>query len=311
MNATERKAWLRERQSGLGATDLAAICGVGYRTAADVYAEKTGESDDRPALGILRMGLATEPLNAELYQDRFLKPDDALLEPGLVRSKSHDWMFATFDRIASHRRPGETDLFRAVELKYVRFFTDAWGPDGSDFIPDGYSIQATWQHTVALTAYPTRKIDPPHLAALDSGGDHRVYPVVYSERLADLLLEIGEDFWRRVQTRQPVGPDWVHPLGERAKAECATIRTDSSIRLDDTALGIVERMEEAKAIEKKAEEEYQLRKRELRALLGEIEVGILPDGRRVRQYVVPEKLITVKPYIREARVDLRILKGRS
>lgn len=309
MNALQRKEWLADRQTGIGATDIAAICGVGFRTAADVYAEKIGEPEDRAPLPIMLLGLALEPHNADIYSRRFLGEDDALLEPGFVRSRSADWMFATFDRIASHRRPGETDSYRDVELKYVRFFSDAWGEDGSDLVPDAYSLQATWQQTVMLSAFSSRKIDAPHIAALDSSGEQRVFPVVYSERLASLLMEIAEDFWGRVQRREAVGPEWVHPLAERARAEAAVIRTDSTITLGEEALTLAETMKAAAAERDKADEIYRRCKEGLRLALGEHECGRLPDGRIVKQYAVAEKLITPRPYLREARVDLRVLKG--
>lgn len=312
MTSTERKNWLRDRQGGLGATDIGALCGcaVGGRTAQQVYAEKTGEVDDRDPLPLMELGLALEPYNADLYARRFLGPDDALLSPGLLRSRAADWQIATLDRVASLRRPGETDAYRDVELKYVRFMDrDVWGEDGSDLVPDGYSIQATWQHAILLSAFPSRQIEPPHIAALDSSGEQRVYPIVYSQRLADLLFEIGEDFWGRVRRREPVGPDWVHPLAERAVAEVASVRTDTSIHLGDEVRGLVEGMESAKQAEKHAEAEYKRLKAEVRLAMGDVEIGILSDGRRVKQYPVPEKIIAPKPYLREARVDLRVLAG--
>jgi predicted phage-related endonuclease len=39
-----KQEWLRERKNYLGGTDLAAICGLNpYRTALDVYLDKTSE----------------------------------------------------------------------------------------------------------------------------------------------------------------------------------------------------------------------------------------------------------------------------
>lgn len=312
MTALDRKQWLRDRQTGIGGTDIAAIAGVGFRSAAEVYAEKIGSPEDRGPLPIMRLGLALESHNADLYAERFLGPDDALLTPGLVRTASPDWQFATFDRLASHRRPGETDAFRVVELKYVRWFGDQWGDDGSDMIPDAYSIQATWQHAVALAKYPSRKLEQPHLAALDSSGEQRVFTVQYSDRLAALLLDLANDFWQRVLRREEVGPDWRHPLSDKIADEVATVRANTMVRLDDEAQTFADQMDEAAALKARSEKVYKFAKGKLREILGDREVGILPDGRRVKQYAVAERLISPRPYLREQRVDLRILgAGKS
>jgi hypothetical protein len=296
MTPLDRKAWLRDRQSGIGGTDISAICGIGFSTAQEVYAEKVGELSEDAALPIMRMGLALESHNADLYAERFLGPDDALLAPGLVRSASPDWQFATFDRIASIRRDGETDAYRVVELKYVRWFHEAWGDDGSDMIPDGYSIQTTWEHAVARSRYPSRTFLTPHLAALDSSGEQRVFTVPFSERLAGLLFEIANEFWQRVLRREEVGPDWQHPLQPRI-VELLPIRPNTAVKLGEEVAPLVdefERLTEIRRAGDAAAKQLRPIKDQFISLLGDHAKGVLPDGRTIRQTHVRRGSYVVK-----------------
>ena len=86
MNHLDRKPWLRDRQGGLGGTDLASIAGVGYEDALNVYESKVAdEPPDELGHPLLQMGLATEPYNAALYA---AKTGAVLFEPGMVRAPS-------------------------------------------------------------------------------------------------------------------------------------------------------------------------------------------------------------------------------
>lgn len=296
----DRKQWLKERQDGVGGTDIASIAGCGFQDAADVYAEKIApEPIDRAGVPIMRMGLATEALNAELYAERF----GDLTSPGLVRSASEPWMFATFDRKTWNDPP------RVVELKYAGpFFGDKWGQDGTDELPEAYILQATWQTAIAMANGET--MAHPHVSALSGSGEHRVFTVPFSRRLADLLIELAAAFWERVKNRQEVGSDWNHPLRAKIVESLAVVRPGSWIRLGPDADAIVEEMDKlafVKAQGEEAEEQIRALKRKLLVCLGENQEGQLADGRRVKQYPVIEKLIIPKPYMREARTDVRIL----
>ncbi len=309
MTSTERKAWLAERKDGVGGTDIASIAGVGFQDAADVYQEKiAAEVIDRPAHPIMRMGLATEALNAELYAEKYSSDVTSLYSPGLMRSKSDPWHIATFDRIAVAVDSPD----RAVELKYAGpFFGDKWGDEGTDQVPEGYVIQATWQTAIAVANGATMLA--PHISALSGSGEHRVYVIPFSRRLADLLLELGSEFWQRVVKRQEVGPEWNHPLREKISQQLAIVNPGSWVRLGPDADALAEEYDRLHFTKKQgedAEEQIKVLKLKLRACLGENEEGQLADGRRVKQYPVAGVQVTPKPHWRNPRVDIRILGKR-
>lgn len=295
MTSTERTAWLRRRQQGIGGTDIASIAGVGFQTAMQVYEEKVAaEPIDRAPSPLMLMGLATEQVNADLYS---LRRDVELAAPGMVWNPYRHWQFATFDRVE------ESDHLRPVELKYTPFFGDRWGPDGSDEIPDAYLIQATWQAHI-LRESETKSCDPTTaVSALSGSGDHRVYSIPFDPDLADLLIEIGAAFWRFVEARQPPY-DWTHPLQKTIADRLTKIRPDTSLELGEREHSLALAYRDAREREKEAKEQAESCKSELIHTLGTFETGRLPDGTRIRQRVVQRKAYTVEA---GSYVDFRIL----
>ncbi len=301
MNATDRTAWLTERRTGLGATDMAAIAGVGFRNADQVYAEKTADvpPEDKP-LPIMQMGLATEDHNARMYTER---TGEELLAPGLLRMERKPWVFATFDRVHL-RLLGEEPESKSVELKYTAFFDDdEWGDDGTDHIPDDYLIQATWQSMILVGR--GHKVHGAAVSALNAFGEHRVYSVPYNGSLAAMLFDLGAEFWERVQNRSGLD-GWESPIRDEIGAKLAAIRPDTAIELDASAADIVWRYEAAKAEEKSAKERAAANKERLVEMLDGAECGRLPDGRRITQKVQHRKGYTVEPC---QFTDFRITKA--
>lgn len=311
MTATERKAWLIDRKEGIGGTDIASIAGVGYKDndAASVYREKVAiEILDEEPNNLMLLGLATEQMNADLYLKKANVGLGWMESPGLVRCNSEPWQFATFDRILVP----EDGPKRDVELKYTTFFSDEkWGDDGTDQVPERFVIQCTWQTAIAVANGATMLA--PHISALAGTGDHRVYTIPFNRRLADLLLELGAEFWKRVVARQEVGPDWNHPLREKITQQLAIVNPGTWVRLGPDADALVEEYERLHFVKKQgddAEEQIKTLKTKLRACLGENEQGMLGDGRRVKQYPVAGVHVTPKPHYRQPRVDIRILGKR-
>lgn len=295
----DRKEWLRDRQSGVGGTDIASLAGVGFLSPQEVYAEKVApEPIDRPPSPVMAMGTALEPLNAELYRQRTGR---TLLSPGLMRAPEQ-WLYATFDRLTvdtpeSYGGP--------LELKYTPFFGDDWGDDGTDQVRDGYIVQCTWQ--LAVLRAMGHAVSAADLAALDSYGNQRVYVIPFDEDLAALLLELGEGFWFRVEHRLDL-EDWNPPVCGAIARKLATIHPDTSVQLGPAAAELVEEYETYKSVAKAHTEVADRAKARLVEMLGTNEVGTLPDGRRVRQKLVARKAYTVEA---SQYTDFRILKPRK
>ena len=299
----ERLAWLRERQRGIGATDISSLCGVGFSDAETVYAEKTADEPvDSPPNPVMAMGLATEPHNAALYAAR---TGARLISPGLMRSESNPWQYATYDRLAADKPefPG-----RAVELKYTPFFGDEWGSDGTDDVRDGYIVQATWQ--TAILRANGHNVSLTDISAIDGYGNHRVYPILFNESLAAILFRVAESFWRCVESRAGLAR-WESPAEEVA-TRLLEIRPNTSVVLGTEAMEIVHEIDRLTGIKRDGEACADAIKNKwkplLAAMLGGAAEGKLPDGRRVTQ-----KIVVRKPHQVQGSQfhDLRILSGKK
>lgn len=300
--SARRQTWLKRRQKGIGGTDIASIAGVGYQTALDVYEEKVApEPIDRAPSPLMLMGLRTERINTAFYKER---TGHVLQSPGMKHSFNHEWMYATFDRVALH---AETLApWRSVELKYTPFFNDSWGEDGSDEVPDSHLIQATWQAYI-LREDNAEVSDTHAISALSGSGDHRIFLVPFDPRLAAMLLELGAAFWKFVVARTPP-LDWTHPLQSEISQRLTEIRPETAIELDVDDMALVAGYQNAKEDEKAARENANQFKAELLQALGTNETGILPDGTRIRQKVIQRKAYTVEA---SSYIDFRVLQPKK
>jgi predicted phage-related endonuclease len=180
----------------------------------------------------------------------------------------------------------------AVEAKYVGpANADAWGPDGSEEIPDYVYAQVQHQAYVA-------DLEKVYVAAFVSGfrPDWRLYPIPRDERAINVIVERGTAFWRDHVAKQipPAG-------GELAPLEVlkAMHRERSEIALPDEAEALLAAYEQHRAVGKSANDNARDCQRQLIALLGECTDGLLADGRR----------ITYRPQSRKS-IDTAALKAK-
>lgn len=130
-----REQWLAERQRYLGGTDVAAIVGKSkYKTALDVFLEKTGQKSDDKAGRKAEAGIALEPYIREWYaQDTGLSIQGGrtIIDP------EHPFLGANID--------GSIDEKTLIEIKTMDFATrEEWGSPGTDEIPIHYYVQCVW-----------------------------------------------------------------------------------------------------------------------------------------------------------------------
>lgn len=184
-----REQWLRERMSGIGGSDAAAVLGLSkWRTPLSVYMEKRGELAPQPENEPMRWGTRLEPIVRQEYAER--TGEVVRLPPTMLRHPRHAWMLANVD--------GVTDSQRLVEIKTART-AEGWGEPGTDEVPQAYVVQI--QHYLAVTALPVADV-----AVLIGGSDFRLYEVPADAELQDLIIEQEAAFWRAVQEGTPPDP---------------------------------------------------------------------------------------------------------
>lgn len=231
-----RIEWLKERQSGIGGSDVAAILGLSkWRTPLDVYNSKVGEVTDEEDNVSMEWGRRLEPIIRQAYAD---KTGRAVECPGhLFRSAEHPFMIANVDGMCADR---------ILEIKTARTGAD-WGEEGTDEIPEYYLTQV--QHYMTVTGKELCDV-----AVLIGASDFRIYTVKNDPELAALLIKEEEKFWECVQNRTPPAP---RSLDEISKAfpvsRPETIEaTDEVAKALDTLRAAREELAKAKEIESAA-----------------------------------------------------------
>lgn len=195
-----------DRRTYLGASDIGAVAGLNpYKTALDVWAEKTGVAvqPDDAARARMRTGIVLErPVLEQLYGP--VQPC-ALAYPGTLRG-AEPWIAATPDAVATP--PG--DVWRrdrtpnprawAVEVKIVGLRAAARWDDGGGEVPPEVYCQAQWQ--LGVLGLPRA-----HVVAL-LGTELRIVEIARDEDALAGLVDIGRDFWRRsVEGGEMPAPD--------------------------------------------------------------------------------------------------------
>lgn len=140
-----RAAWLRERRTGLGGSDAAAVLGLNpYRSPMDVYLDKTGQTplDEGPTAAMER-GRVLEPVAADLYA---AQTGRKIRRQPMRRHQQHEWMIGNVDRqILS----GEDRPTGVLEIKCPGLRTLA--TIKAHGLPDRYVVQL--QHYLGVYGY--------------------------------------------------------------------------------------------------------------------------------------------------------------
>lgn len=267
--------WLKERQKGIGGSDVAAILGMSpWRTPYQVWEEKTtpidetAAEDDRPAL---YWGRVLEAPIRQAYADKtgrtVTKPAEAFV------SSKYPFMRANLDGIA--------DDGRGVEFK-TSSKSDGWGEVGTDEIPDYYMTQV--QHYLAVTGVKTADV-----AVLIGGNDFRIYTVEADEELQALLIERESEFWALVESRTP--PDLTSTKDAARRYRVATAKK----AVEATAGDVVDAwtklcaIKEQKSLLDAKEKTYQLRIMEFM----QDAVSLKRDGKTIASWSAPSSRKTI------------------
>ncbi|QHL91250.1 hypothetical protein GVO57_11055 [Sphingomonas changnyeongensis] len=279
MNAiSTREAWLAERRTGIGGSDVAAILGVSpYRSALDVFLDKRGLLVDQAESEPMRWGTLLEPVVRQEYANRTGR--SVALPEGVLRHPRYGFMLANLDGIATDR---------LYEGKTART-AEGWGEPGSDEVPQGYLLQV--QHYMAVTGY-----DVTDIAVLIGGSDFRIYTVEADAELHEMLVEAEAEFWRRVTDDDPPEPI---TMADALKRWGRQSRADSVIACPEVAEA-VDQLRAIKAAQADLAAREEAAKLTIMAALGDADTLVARDG---------TTLCTWKAAKAAARLDSRALKA--
>lgn len=291
MNAPDKRAaFLAERQTGLGASDVSAILGYNdYRTPVQVFMEKTGQLPSDDSSMRLRFGQHNEEFVAREYTEatglrvqRF--------NP-MLRHREFPCVIGHVDRlvippgqkVAAHK--GEIRTDKGLEAKtvdsYVYRYSGEWGEPGTDQCPTIYIIQSAIY--MALTECPYWD-----LAALIGAGSQplAIYPLRRDLDLEEELLRRSAEWWQKHVVAgvapDPVNEDDVallHPQAQKTEPVVAT----------DEILFHVARLRRCKQAAKHLEAVESQHALAVKRFMGDADTLVAPDQVGAKK---PAKLVT-------------------
>lgn len=242
--------WLKQRQTGIGGSDAAAILGLSpYRTPFQVYQEKTGQLDAQPDNENMLWGRVLEPVIRQQYADRTGRV--VRIPEEMLRHPVHGFMIANVD--------GVTDDSRLLEVKTARSAKE-WGEPGSDQIPQAYLIQV--QHYLAVTMLPVADV-----SVLIGGSDYRQYEIPADLELQEMIIEGEAKFWNDLQAG--IAPE---PISfADAQARYGRNSSTGEVQASDEVLQAIKHLEVIKKESKRLELLEEENKAVLMLALGDLD----------------------------------------
>lgn len=216
----DRLEWLRERQKGIGGSDVGAIMGVNqYKTAFNIYLEKT-----EPIIEVEKQS------EAAYWGDKF---EEAVAKEFEIRTgkkvrrdnrhlvhKDYPFMVANIDR----RVVGEDAILECKTAN--QYLAKEWE---SEEVPPSYLLQV--QHYLAVTG-----ASKGYIAVLIGGQKFIWKEIERDKELINIIIEAEKEFWKMVQDKTPPALDgssaaekWVNEKYKKVN-EGETINLDSSWR---------------------------------------------------------------------------------
>jgi putative phage-type endonuclease len=184
----ERHAWLAERRTGIGGSDVAAILGLSpWRTPVQVWLDKTGQAEDQPESAAMHWGNVLEEPIAQEYAASTGR--GVIRWPKTIRHPSLPFL-ANVDRLVVGWKPiiEIEDAERGLECKTAGgpFAAEPW----ADGVPMYYVSQCQWY--MGITHLPRWDV-----AALIGGSDFRIYEMAADPDLQGELHTRCLDWWQR------------------------------------------------------------------------------------------------------------------
>ena len=183
--------WLKERQAGIGGSDVGAILGVNkYKTAFQVYIEKTETiSEVKEQSEAAYWGDQFEDIVAKEFEKRTGKK--VRRDRKHYKHSEYPFMLANIDR----KIVGENAILECKTAN--QYLASEWKDDE---IPASYLLQV--QHYLAVTGS-----DLGYIAVLIGGQKFVWKEVPRDEELIKIIVEAEKDFWKKVQDKTPPALD--------------------------------------------------------------------------------------------------------
>jgi putative phage-type endonuclease len=214
-----------DRTKYLGGSDIGPILGLSqYRTAVDVWLEKTGQVQTTIDNLPLRFGTFAETFVASEYcrQTGFTVAP----QTQAITHDQHPFLAAHIDRFVFTQDAQEPiNPSHLLECKTANpFGKSEWGEIGSDEVPMTYLAQCHWY--LALT-----QLERCDLAVLFGNSELRIYRIEKDAELESVLIEQAVHFWEQCVVKMSApNPQTISDYQALFPAECVKKAVQADIQ---------------------------------------------------------------------------------
>ena len=268
---TDEAAWLSAKQKILSATDIVKVLGQnGQYGPLSLYTDKILGRLPADEKIYLAYGRDIEGATGNALNFLTGRRIEDLGKYTISYHPDIPWIGATLDRVlwGNDEHPSPADGRGPAELKSVNRFdirTDDWDADP----PLMYQIQLQIQMACADADWGC-------LAGMFPGYDLRWKDFERNAKFLDAAMPAIEDFWRRVQDKDPPPPEGPRCLD--AVKRLYSAESGETVALDAAMLELADKWEIAKAAGREAEAVKKECEAKLRAEIGSATFGDLGDG---------------------------------
>lgn len=268
----DKLEWLRERQKGIGGSDIGAILGLNkYKTAFEVYLEKTepilevGEQSESAYWGD-----KFEEVVAKEFEKRTGKK--VRRDRRHFQNKDYPFMVANIDR----RIVGENSILECKTAN--QYLTKEWE---SEEVPPSYLLQV--QHYLAVTG-----ASKGYIAVLIGGQKFIWKEINRDEELINIIIEAEKEFWKMVQDKTPPALDGSSAAEKWVNEKYKNVNEGETINLDSSWRELLNQRKELKEYRDNVEKEIKEIENQLKQNIKHAEYANVPG------YSISYKLVSQK-----------------
>ena len=258
-----RKAWLRERKTYIGGSDIGCILGLSrYKSALDIYLSKTTDAIDESTSEAAHWGNMLEDVVAQEYSRRTNQGVGKV--DGLIRHPEHSFLAVNLDRWVN-ASDGSKHILECKTASFMK--AKEWGEQGSNQIPENYLYQVAYYAAICNV----EKVD---IAVLIGGQEFRIYTYHKDIELEKKLLLAACAFWNNYVLKgvapEASGAEDIKTLYPKSDG--------SAIEADPSIVKEIEVLKELKSQEKLLAVQKVNLETKIKSCIGEHETLITSDG---------------------------------
>ncbi len=268
MNTINRAAWLADKSTALGASEVPSIFGVGFQTPYELWARKTGRLAPTDETEAMEIGTLMQSPICTLVRRRTTFTVTEAAQDVFLRHPEHSFIGCTPDgRICDPSR--DEDDIGVLEIKNVGHY---FGKDWEQGIP--LPIQCQIQCQLYVTGYRWGVA-----AGLIGGNKLRWHVIERDESFVEKMVEACRVFWWHIQ--EDIAPPVDGTVATKhALHEIHPQDNGAAIQLGSEFDEHADEIEALDRIIKEAETQRTLLQNKVKHALGDNTFGELPSGGR-------------------------------